>query len=167
MRDARQIRINELARELEVKAKAIVDYLPEVGVTEKKTFSSLIDVEAAVKVREHFRAIAEKEVAEAAAKVSAKIGAQTKQVLITMPQAFAVLSSTMAALQNAPSFSEYIRGLIVLDALITQGKTEEIEISHIPSWLLAAYPASVIKKMRELYIESHTSAKKGIDLSKL
>ena len=29
MTDSNQIRINELARELEVKAKAIIDYLPE------------------------------------------------------------------------------------------------------------------------------------------
>ena len=36
MTDSNQIRINELARELEVKAKAIIDYLPEAGVTEKK-----------------------------------------------------------------------------------------------------------------------------------
>ena len=32
-----KIRINDLARELEVKSKAILDVLPEVGVTEKKT----------------------------------------------------------------------------------------------------------------------------------
>ena len=35
-----KIRINDLARELEVKSKAILDVLPEVGVTEKKTHSS-------------------------------------------------------------------------------------------------------------------------------
>ncbi len=63
MTDSNQIRINELARELEVKAKAIIDYLPEAGVTEKKTHSSSIEVEAAVKVREHFRALAEAEAA--------------------------------------------------------------------------------------------------------
>ena len=61
MTDSNQIRINELARELEVKAKAIIDYLPEAGVTEKKTHSSSIEVEAAVKVRDHFRALAEAE----------------------------------------------------------------------------------------------------------
>ncbi len=43
MTDANQIRINELARDLEVKAKAIIDYLPEAGVTEKKTHSSSIE----------------------------------------------------------------------------------------------------------------------------
>ncbi len=47
MTDSNQIRINELARELEVKAKAIIDYLPEAGVTEKKTHSSSIEVEVA------------------------------------------------------------------------------------------------------------------------
>src|ERR1700687_4671797 len=68
MTDSNQIRINELARELEVKAKAILDYLPEAGVSEKKTHSSSIEVEAAVKVREHFRQVAEAEAsAEAAA----------------------------------------------------------------------------------------------------
>ncbi len=72
MADSNQIRINELARELEVKAKAIIDYLPEAGVTEKKTHSSSIEVEAAVKVREHFRALAEAE-AEAEQKASERI----------------------------------------------------------------------------------------------
>jgi hypothetical protein len=36
MTDANQVRINELARELEVKAKAIIDLLPGFGVAEKK-----------------------------------------------------------------------------------------------------------------------------------
>src|SRR5579862_9555900 len=40
--DTDQTRINELARELEVKAKAIIDLLPEFGLTEKKTHSSRI-----------------------------------------------------------------------------------------------------------------------------
>ena len=63
MNEPNQIRINELARELEVKAKVIIDYLPEAGVTEKKTHSSSIDVAAAVKVRQHFHALAEAEAA--------------------------------------------------------------------------------------------------------
>src|SRR3989441_10319138 len=69
MTDASQVRINELARELEVKAKAIIDVLPEVGLTEKKTHSSSVPVEIAEKVRQHFHSIAEAErSAEAAAK---------------------------------------------------------------------------------------------------
>ena len=51
MTEHAQIRINELARELEVKAKAILDLLPGFGVTEKKTHSSSIDVDVAEKVR--------------------------------------------------------------------------------------------------------------------
>src|SRR5271170_4296725 len=51
MNDANQVRINELARELEVKAKAIIDLLPGFGVAEKKTHSSSIPVDVAEKVR--------------------------------------------------------------------------------------------------------------------
>src|SRR5215813_9287063 len=50
-----KIRINDLARELEVKSKAILDVLTEVGVTEKKTHSSSLEDHEADKVRAHFR----------------------------------------------------------------------------------------------------------------
>src|SRR4051794_31537298 len=50
-----KIRINDLARELEVKSRAILDVLTQVGVTEKKTHSSSISVEEAEKVKAHFR----------------------------------------------------------------------------------------------------------------
>ncbi|MGB9105135.1 MAG: translation initiation factor IF-2 N-terminal domain-containing protein, partial [Terriglobales bacterium] len=56
MVDTSKIRINDLARELEVKSKAILDVLPKVGVAEKKTHSSSISVEEAEKVRQHFEA---------------------------------------------------------------------------------------------------------------
>jgi translation initiation factor IF-2 len=51
-----KIRINDLARELEVKSKAILDVLEEVGVTEKKTHSSSIEEDEAERVRKHFSA---------------------------------------------------------------------------------------------------------------
>ena len=73
MPDANQIRINELARELEVKARAILDYLPEAGVTEKKTHSSSIDVAAAEKVTKHFKQLAQAEADAEAAAASEKI----------------------------------------------------------------------------------------------
>ena len=38
-----KVRINDLARELEVKPRAILDILPEVGVTEAKTHSSSLE----------------------------------------------------------------------------------------------------------------------------
>src|SRR5215467_497434 len=51
-----KIRINDLARELEVKSKAILDVLDDVGVTEKKTHSSSIEEDEAERVRKHFSA---------------------------------------------------------------------------------------------------------------
>lgn len=54
-----KVRINDLARELEVKSKTILDLLPEVGVKEKKTHSSSIEADEAEKVRRHFHAQAE------------------------------------------------------------------------------------------------------------
>ena len=47
----KKIRINELARELEVKPNKIIELLPEVGVDEKKTHSSSIDEDAADKIK--------------------------------------------------------------------------------------------------------------------
>jgi translation initiation factor IF-2 len=49
-----KIRINDLARELEVKSKQILDVLLKVGVTEKKTHSSSVEVDEAEKVRKYF-----------------------------------------------------------------------------------------------------------------
>ena len=49
-----KIRINDLARELEVKSRAILDVLPKVGVTEKKTHSSSIEEDEAERVKKYF-----------------------------------------------------------------------------------------------------------------
>src|SRR5215475_1848538 len=49
-----KIRINELARELEVKAHEILERLPELGVTEKKTHSSSIDEDVAIRLRRRY-----------------------------------------------------------------------------------------------------------------
>src|SRR5579863_5858115 len=56
-----KVRINDLARELEVKSKAILDALPLVGVTEKKTHSSSLEEHEAQKVRAHIRGSADAE----------------------------------------------------------------------------------------------------------
>jgi translation initiation factor IF-2 len=50
-----KIRINDLARELEVKSKEILDSLTAVGVTEKKTHSSSLEDHEADLVRKHLR----------------------------------------------------------------------------------------------------------------
>src|ERR1700738_1926027 len=65
-----KVRINDLARELEVKSKAILDVLLAVGVTEKKTHSSSLEENEAERVRVHFRANAE---AQGATSKSARI----------------------------------------------------------------------------------------------
>jgi translation initiation factor IF-2 len=75
MTDANQVRINELARELEVKAKAIIDLLPGFGVAEKKTHSSSIPVDVAEKVRRTIQGQAE---AESAAESAAAAEKQAK-----------------------------------------------------------------------------------------
>ena len=49
-----KVRINDLARELEVKSREILDVLTEVGVTEKKTHSSSLEGDEAERVRVHF-----------------------------------------------------------------------------------------------------------------
>jgi translation initiation factor IF-2 len=49
-----KVRINDLARELEVKSRSILDALTAVGVTEPKTHSSSIEVDEAEKVRDYF-----------------------------------------------------------------------------------------------------------------
>jgi translation initiation factor IF-2 len=66
-----KIRINDLARELEVKSKAIVDCLPELAITDKHSHSSALDDGQAEKVRAHFRSLAEQEDKAAANVVAA------------------------------------------------------------------------------------------------
>ena len=55
MSKTNKLRINELARELEVKAQAILEALPKVGVGGKKTHSSSLEAETAEQIRELFR----------------------------------------------------------------------------------------------------------------
>src|ERR1700758_501824 len=49
-----KVRINDLARELEVKSKPILDALEAIGVT-GKTHSSSIDADQAERVRDYFK----------------------------------------------------------------------------------------------------------------
>ncbi|HEV2501127.1 MAG TPA: translation initiation factor IF-2 [Terriglobia bacterium] len=50
-----KIRINDLARELEIKNRVLLDYLHEIGHADIKSHSSAIEGDIADKVREHFR----------------------------------------------------------------------------------------------------------------
>ncbi len=51
-----KIRINELAREMEVKSNLVLEYLESLGIHDKKSHSSALDDDVAEKVRAHFRA---------------------------------------------------------------------------------------------------------------
>ncbi|HEV2221572.1 MAG TPA: translation initiation factor IF-2 [Candidatus Acidoferrales bacterium] len=78
MPESGQIRINELARELEIKAKVLIEYLPEVGITEKKTHSSSLENEQADRVRKHFRDLAAAEAAAESEKLAKTAAAKAK-----------------------------------------------------------------------------------------
>jgi translation initiation factor IF-2 len=103
MADSNQVRINELARELEIKAKVLIEYLPEAGVTEKKTHSSSIDLVHAERVRKHFRDLAAAEEAAEAEK-NAKTTAAKKPAPkpASAPVTAPVTSAPVAAKPTAP-----------------------------------------------------------------
>src|SRR5690242_7926854 len=104
MTEPNQIRINELARDLEVKAKAILDYLPQAGVTEKKTHSSSIDLAAAEKVRAHFRKLAEEEAAaEAKAQAEKAVKEAAAKAARLRPAASAAPPAAAAKPAAAPA----------------------------------------------------------------
>src|SRR5579862_5467529 len=50
-----KIRINELARELEVKSNVVIEFLMGIGIHDKKSHSSALDDDVADKVRAHLR----------------------------------------------------------------------------------------------------------------
>ncbi len=49
-----KIRINDLARELEVKSREVLEILSKVGITEKKTHSSSIEEDEAERIKRYF-----------------------------------------------------------------------------------------------------------------
>jgi translation initiation factor IF-2 len=107
MSDSNQIRINELARELEIKAKVLIEFLPQIGVTEKKTHSSSLDIEHAELARKHFRELADAEAAAEAAKTAAKSKPARPAAAPAKPAAPAVHATAVApaAPASAPATS--------------------------------------------------------------
>jgi len=76
----KKTRINELARELEVKPNKILELLPEFGVTEKKTHSSSIDDDVADQIRRRLGGAVEPRMTEAEETVEAAPGTTTAPV---------------------------------------------------------------------------------------
>ncbi|HXN99389.1 MAG TPA: translation initiation factor IF-2 [Candidatus Acidoferrales bacterium] len=102
MADSNQVRINELARELEIKAKVLIEYLPEIGVTEKKTHSSSIDNSHAELARKHFLGLAAQEAAAEAEKVKAA-AAKSKPSRPAAPAQPAAQRTAPVAAATAPA----------------------------------------------------------------
>src|SRR5579864_9407346 len=65
-----KVRINDLARELEVKSKAILDYLPTIGIDDKKSHSSSLEGDQIERVRKHFAKSGESAAAEKRARAA-------------------------------------------------------------------------------------------------
>ncbi len=106
MTEANQVRINELARELEVKAKAIIDLLPGFGVAEKKTHSSSIPEDVAAKVRRAIQGQAEADVAaEAAATAEKQAKEAAAKAARVKPPAPAAPAATPAPVVAKPAAS--------------------------------------------------------------
>ncbi len=95
------IRINELARELEVKSKAILDYLHEIGLSEKKSHSTAIDGETARKVRAHFQQFAQEEPVGEAPPASKPAAPARHQAPVSAPD-HTVRGSVPAEAMKAP-----------------------------------------------------------------
>ncbi len=105
MADPNQVRINELARELEIKAKVLIEYLPEIGVTEKKTHSSSIDKSHAELVRKHFLGLAAEEAAAEAEKTKAAAAKSkpSRPAAATQPAAQRVAPAAPSTTPTAPA----------------------------------------------------------------
>ncbi|MGA2695932.1 MAG: translation initiation factor IF-2 [Terriglobales bacterium] len=97
-----KIRINDLARELEVKSKAILDALTAVGVAEKKTHSSSLEEHEADKVRRHLRGSAESASAKSARSARSEAeGIKTKIDLSNISKPGDVLKAIISKQQPA------------------------------------------------------------------
>ena len=105
------MRINELARELEVKAKAILEYLAEIGIQDKKSHSSSIEEDLAEKVKAHFReaeaappeSVSAGDVESAAAKPPSGVEAERKGAAVRAEGRPAAPSAAPGARKVAPS----------------------------------------------------------------
>jgi translation initiation factor IF-2 len=109
----KKIRINELARELEVKAHEILDRLPELGVSEKKTHSSSIDEDVAIKLRRLYgfdvpdlAPEAESETAEEATHETAVAVAEPPEAGPVSPAKAAATEEPVAGSSAPPSVEE-------------------------------------------------------------
>ena len=132
MTEEAEVRINELARQLEVKAEAIVNLLPGLGLTEKKTHSSRIPIEIAEKVREA---------------LSTK---KENRLSLRLDPRFRELADA-ACQRRGITLTDYITGLIALDAAAQRGNKSGLRLRDIPDWVLDDYPVQpILSKIHEM-----------------
>src|SRR6266446_2977851 len=148
MSDANQVRINELARELEVKAKAIIDLLAGYGVTEKKTHSSSIPVDVAEKVRKHLQGVADEEAAAEAkakadkeAKDAATKAARMRPAAVAAPPAAPPKPAVPAAAPAAPAAKPAPSAAVTAPAAPAPAPAPSAPASVAPAPAPAAKPA--------------------------
>ena len=135
MTEETEVRINELARQLEVKAEAIFNLLPSLGVTEKKTHLSHIPIEIAEKVRQA---------------LSTK---KENRLSLRLDPRFRELADA-ACEKRRITLTDYITGLIALDAAAQRGNKSGLRLRDIPDWVLDDYPVQpVLSKIHEILHE--------------
>jgi hypothetical protein len=88
------------------------------------------------------------------AEVEESMAKEVGRTSISIPTSIAVAASLMTQEHKVGSFSEYVRGLILLDILIVRGEAKYVRRSEIPAWLLADFPPPLISLMRSKYLEA-------------
>src|SRR5712664_4026393 len=141
MTDVNQVRINELARELEVKAKAIIDLLPGYGVTEKKTHSSSIPADVAEKVRKNLQGAAE---AEAQVEAAAKADKEAKDAAARAARMRPAAPVAPPQASVAPVAVKQPSAAAVPTAPVAKPIAPEAPAATAPSAPKAPVPASVV-----------------------
>ncbi len=114
------MRINELARKLEVKAKAILDFLPTLGITDKQSHSSSVSEEIAEKVRQHLAGTP-------AAASGGEKEVVTGETAVSAPEPPAALPSKPAALDTVE-----VGGKSPVSAPSPESRPAPTAAGHIP-----------------------------------
>ena len=73
--------------------------------------------------------------------------AKSFQTALRMDAKLKKLVDGRIAEHGAASISDYLRGLMWMDILLSYGKAD---LKDIPSWLLSAYPLSYLEEVRKL-----------------
>jgi len=132
----KKIRINELARELEVKAHEILDRLPELGVTEKKTHSSSIDEDVAIKLRRYYGFDVPEDAGEASEEAGPAEESSAATTPAPVPEAAAPEPAAPVETAPAPKTEENRTAAPIRPPLAEAGRFIRPSGLHAPPWPL-------------------------------